>query len=507
MSLRIKFLSLLVGLPSICLALFLYFAYTTFVEDKILSVYEKQFQQLNFANINLFEKSATGEVENLLMGRFGFLAGQEGFETLMLVTGQGKVVRAAQAKAESKNLEEIIGFKAFQKLQEQNTMEGSFEAKDIEGEPSLYAYIKSGDEKRNLILLLSTELKGATRATMLFFLKSISALLALVGVSIIVSLYFSKSVTASIARLSQAMRAFGEGEADIPLPQTKSNDEIGRMANSFMSMKKQIVTLMESETEKAGIETEMRLASELQTRFLPSGTQVFANTRVAYTFEPAEYAGGDWLFYFRKENYLFMIVADATGHGLMSAMLTAVSRSAISLAEDAASTPSECLKLLNKAIFSSAQNKLNMTMFIGALDINTGLVKYSSAAHEEPYVFPATGEKVKPSSIETLASPAGKRLGETGHVTYHESEFQLKDGDTLLLYTDGLTDLKNPQDESLTERTLLRIVTKNINANQNQKDIISWIDTAVKEHRKDAHLVDDLSYMAVQWKKPLEQNL
>lgn len=505
MSLRFKFLSLLVGLPSLCLALFLYFAYTTFVEDKILSVYEKQFQQLNFANLNLFEKSESGEVEKLLLEKFDFLAGQEGFETLMLVSGQGKIVRAAQAKAEGRSLDDIIGYQAFQKLQEVSTMEGSFEAKDMEGERSLYAYIKSGDEKRNLILVLSTELKGATRATMLFFLKSISALLALVGISIIVSLYFSKSVTSSIARLSQAMRAFGQGEADVPLPQTQAGDEIGQMANSFTSMKKQIITLMESETEKAGIETEMRLASELQTRFLPTGAKEFANTRIAYTFEPAEYAGGDWLFYFKKDNYLFMIVADATGHGLMSAMLTAVSRSAISLAEDAASTPSECLKLLNKAIFSSAQNKLNMTCFIGALDINTGLVRYSSAAHEEPYIFPATEEKVKASSIETLASPAGKRLGETGDVTYLESEFQLKDGDTLFLYTDGLTDLKNPQDESLTERVLLRTVAKNITAKQTQKDIIGWIDAAVKEHRQGAHLADDLSYMAVQWKKPEQQ--
>lgn len=500
MSLRFKFLSLLVGLPSLCLGLFLYFAYTTFVEDKLLSVYDKQFQQLNFANMNLFGAETDA---NKLMERFDLLKGQEGFETLMLVNGRGHVVRAAQSKAEDRSLEDIVGYQAFQKLQEQSSMEGSFEAKDIEGERSLYAFSKAGEENNNLILLLSTELRGATRATMLFFLKSVSALMALIGISIVVSLYFSKSVTAGIAHLSQAMRAFGEGGEDVPLPETKSNDEIGGMAKSFISMKKQIGELMESLTEKAGLQTEMRLASELQTRFLPTGSREFANTRVAYTFEPAEYAGGDWLFYFTKDNLLFMIVADATGHGLMSAMLTAVSRSAISLAEEAASTPSECLRLLNKAIFSSAQNKLNMTCFIGALDLNTGLVRYSSAAHEEPYIFPATDEKVKASGIETLGSPAGKRLGEAADVTYVESEFQLNEGDTLFLYTDGLTDLKSPQNESLTERNLLRAIAKNIHSKQDPIDIINWINKSVADHRQDAHLADDLSYMAVQWRKPI----
>jgi serine phosphatase RsbU (regulator of sigma subunit) len=500
MSLRFKFLSLLVGLPSLCLGLFLYFAYNTFVEDKLLSIYDKQFQQLNFASMNLF---GAEQDPNKMTERFDFLKGQEGFQTLMLVNNRGQVVRSAQQKVVDLSLEEIIGSQAFQKLQEQSAMEGSFEAKDIENERSLYAFSKSGEENNNLILLLSTELKGATRATMLFFLKSISALMALIGISIVVSLYFSKSVTSGISGLSLAMRAFGEGGEDVPLPiSSNANDEIGGMAKSFSAMKMKINGLMLSLKENAGIETEMRLASELQTRFLPSGAKEFANTRIAFTFEPAEYAGGDWLFYFKKENYLFMIVADATGHGLMSAMLTAVSRSAISLAEEAASTPSECLRLLNKAIYSSVQNKLNMTCFLGALDINTGLVRYSSAAHEEPFIFPATDKKVKSSAIETLGSPAGKRLGEADDVTYVESEFQLNEGDTLFLYTDGLTDLKNPEGESLTERSLLRVVTKNINVRQGPKDIINWIDAAVKDHRKGAHLVDDLSYMAVQWKKP-----
>lgn len=499
MSLRIKFLSLLVGLPSLCLGLFLYFAYNTFVEDKILSVYDKQFQQLNFASMNLF---GTDTDPNKLTERFDFLKGQEGFQTLMLVNSRGKVVRSAQPKATDRSLEEIIGTDAFQKLQEQSTMEGSFEAKDIEDERSLYAFSKAGDEHNNLIILLSTELKGATRATLLFFLKSISAFMALVGISIVVSLYFSKSVTSSISHLSLAMKVFGEGGEDVPLTETKLNDEIGGMAKSFSAMKMKIHQLMTSLKESAGIETEMRLASELQTRFLPSGAKDFLNTRVSFTFEPAEYAGGDWLFYFKKDNYLFMIVADATGHGLMSAMLTAISRSAISLAEERATSPSECLRLLNKAIYMSVQNKLNMTCFLGALDLNTGLVRYSSAAHEEPFIFPATDKKVKASGVETLSSPAGKRLGEAEEVTYVESEFQLNDGDTIFLYTDGLTDLKDPAGESLTERSLLRTVTKNIHAKQTPKDIIAWIDAAVKEHRKDAHLVDDLSYMAVQWRKP-----
>ena len=580
MSLRIKFLGLLVVIPSLCLALFLYFAVSTFVSDKATNLLETQFQLLNSANLYL--KDSLNIEEKFLSG-IQSLSKQEGFDSLLVIDTNGVIKQSNKANEIGKNISEVLGHTILNRLVSQTNEEGSFEERDFNGEKKLVSFLRiqpnflppadktivannaavavvepvtsttlTIEQKSHkalttvvhvkskalpsklpkkgavttttlpptttttttsttlpvpspaevkpvqtpLVLLLQVDKSGATRATLIFLLKSISTLVALVSLAVVVSIVFSNKLTFGIRSLSNSMLAFEKGDFDSPLPKLE-DDEVGQMAKQFGSMREQIKKLILEQQEKAKIETEMRLAGSLQKRFFPTNQYQTNGVDLSAYFEPASDAGGDWWFYFQKEDLFIFVIGDVTGHGLNSAMITGVSRSAFSLIEQKYESTSESLRLLNKAIFDAAKGELMMTALVGCLNLKTGELKAANASHEVPFIIPAENGDLKKSQMKILDTEPGPRLGEKSDSTYQEISIQLEDNETLVLYSDGLTELKDAKGENFGERRLIKVIGTDHYKELSSEEILTKIKTQALKHRMQTELADDLSFMII----------
>ena len=145
------------------------------------------------------------------------------------------------------------------------------------------------------------------------------------------------------------------------------------------------------------------------------------------------------------------MIADATGHGLPSALITASARSCFSVMHKLAQedpeftySPGAMLAYANRVIHDAASSKIMMTFFVGTVDFDEKKLIYASAGHNPPWLFKKTGDSFVLKSL--MAS--GQRLGEARDVpSYEEKTVDIAEGDMLFLYTDGLMEGKNPTEE------------------------------------------------------------
>lgn len=490
MKLRGKFLTLLVLLPSLCLGLFLFFAYNVFVDDKQASVLESHFLLLNSANLTLTLAPPTKVAETL-----SEIRKQEGFETLLAMDSAGRLLNEP-----TRSLESILGSHIFQKLIGQTADEGGFEARNLGDQKTLVSFLKIKSEPP-LTLLLTTPSEGGHRAALLFLLKAGCTFLALVSIAVIVSIVFSNKLTGGITALSGAMVRFGKGELDVVAPEIRTQDEVADMGRTFGQMRLQIKDLIVEREDKARLETEFQLAGDLQRRFLP--TEKFALPELEFQgyFEPAKFAGGDWWFYFQTETQFIFMIGDVTGHGINSAMMTGVARSAMSLISTDFGGTAKAMAQLNRVFCESGRGELNMTCFLGALDLRSGLLEYTNASHEVPYVLPAIDRDLKKKDFGTLASQPGPRLGENLLSTYSSSTLELQPMDLLFVYSDGLVELEGTEEQGLFgDRNLLKILGTNHQAKISASALMEKINNRISEFRGDKDLRDDLSFFAIKWK-------
>lgn len=493
MSLRIKFLALLVVIPSLCLGIFLHFAITTFDNDKKLSLLENQFNLLNSTNLFFLNSQKPENLSEAISN----LRKQEGFENLVVSTPAGKLW-----PEEKESLETIYGAEVYQKLLSQTSSEGSFEVKAKDSGSLLLSFLRVNTDNINpLIFIITTPSSLADRASLLFLFKAVAAFVALISIAILISILFSNKLTKGIKALSQAMTDFGVGKFDTELPSSNDDDEVATMTRQFQIMRKQIKNLIFEKEEKTKIETEMNLAGTLQKSFFPEPVFSFGGADFAGFFQPASHAGGDWWHYFQKDNLFVFLIGDVTGHGLNSAMLTGVARAAMSLISSSFVSPADTLEKLNQVICDTAGGKLMMTCVVAALNTDTGEINMANASHEVPFSLPPVDKDLNKNDLSFFISDPGPRLGEITSAKFKTSKFQINDGESMVFFSDGLLDTQNPEGKSFGERNLVKLVGKDHKVTLSSQDLMEKIRRHVLQFKSTAELIDDLSFFVVKWNK------
>jgi serine phosphatase RsbU (regulator of sigma subunit) len=179
---------------------------------------------------------------------------------------------------------------------------------------------------------------------------------------------------------------------------------------------------------------ELRLASELQRSILPRGTPSGSPVNLARKYVPYQYIGGDFYdFVTLDAGRLGLVIADACGHGIAAAFLTAMFKSAFGLFAAAGESPSHTFARLNRELARTLMADNFMSAFYAVLDGATGQLTYCSAGHPPQLLFRASGEVVELSSVGFL-------LGSVEETRYADGELTMEPGDRLLLYTDGLVE-------------------------------------------------------------------
>lgn len=196
---------------------------------------------------------------------------------------------------------------------------------------------------------------------------------------------------------------------------------------------------------KERMESELRIATDIQMGFLPrEGLEAANDSAVIETrayIRPAREVGGDFYDYFRiGEDKLFFALGDVSDKGIPAALFMAVTMTLLKGKMSPGMTPGELLTSVNRELYKD-DSTMFATIFCGVLDVGTGSLLYSDGGHCPPYLVRESGD------VEQLKGKKGLPLGVMDDMIYADNEVVLGWGDRLVLYTDGITEAEDRQQE------------------------------------------------------------
>lgn len=270
------------------------------------------------------------------------------------------------------------------------------------------------------------------------------------------------------------------------------------------TLKKSIDDLRESKEAKANqnrlidIDKELDVAKNIQSSIIPHSFKPFndnKNFEIIGTMLPARRIGGDFFDFFPLgDHHLGFSIADVSGKGVPAALFMTMSRGLLRALGQKTSSTDECLRQLNELLVLENTSSMFVTSFYGILDINTGEVNFSNAGHNPPCIISPTGE------ITEIGRAQGIALGVTTELDLYKQNFvKLKTNDTLLLYTDGVTEAMNMQRELFGEERLLAFLRKN--GSSTLSDLINNLVNEVESFANGAEQADDITLLAIRYKK------
>ncbi|MDR3608470.1 MAG: SpoIIE family protein phosphatase [Oligoflexia bacterium] len=360
----------------------------------------------------------------------------------------------------------------------------------------LGGYSKPGFD---LVVLTRANWKQAMRASYALTEKFILLGCMAVGLGIIFVIFFSKSLTAPINRLYEATREVAAGNFDIDI-RPSERDEIGALTSSFNVMSSKVRELLKDSVDKAILEKEIDIASTVQRTLIPSNSFDGNGVQIRAQYQSASSCGGDWWGQFLIDGKLVVGIADATGHGLSSALITASARSCFSMIQrmveqdpTIAISPATMLDYANRVIFDCANGNIMMTFFMAVIDLNAGQMVYANAAHNPPWLMKRGESGYKLNSLVST----GMRLGEGLEIAepLQDKSIDIGAGDVLFLYTDGLTEGKNLADEMFGKKRVRKLVEANVAAGPDS--VISAIMGDFMAHNEGKALDDDVTVIAM----------
>ena len=291
-------------------------------------------------------------------------------------------------------------------------------------------------------------------------LKGTAGLLAVSSVFLLsfVIVLISRSISGPLRAMAKATEEMAQGNLDAPVPAVKSHDEVGILADSFRqmgeSLKKYIRDLTETTAAKERIESELSIAHDIQMSILRKTFPAFPDRKEfdIYAFiEPARKVGGDFYdFFFIDDTHLCFVIADVSGKGVPSALLMAETKTLIKITARGSKSPDQILYNVNNELCRDNDTGMFVTIFVGILDTATGEVLYSNGGHNPPLTIGRDGK------AEFLRVSPGLVAGVWENFEYVTDRLVLKEGETLFMYTDGVTEAMNPADELFSEERLLR---------------------------------------------------
>jgi sigma-B regulation protein RsbU (phosphoserine phosphatase) len=211
--------------------------------------------------------------------------------------------------------------------------------------------------------------------------------------------------------------------------------------------------MQKEHSQLESLKSDLAVASEIQQAILPRVFPPFADLTdkldIAASMSPAKDVGGDFYDFFRiDEDRIGFVIADVSGKGIPAAIFMAVSRTLIRATGISGGKPSDCITYSNKLLSDDSVDCMFVTVFYGILDLKTGEIMYCNAGHNPPYILKSNGE------VKALPMAEDPMVGAIEGVVFHEATAQLEQGDSLLMFTDGVTEAMNVNNEEFGEERL-----------------------------------------------------
>jgi sigma-B regulation protein RsbU (phosphoserine phosphatase) len=326
--------------------------------------------------------------------------------------------------------------------------------------------------------------------------------LFLFTLSILSGIWVANQLSDPIMRLSKYAENiidenlnYKAGIEDILKDILKRKDEIGRLAQSFNVMEKKldtyILNLKETTAAKEKIESELKVAHNIQMGFLPKKLEKdkVKDIDLAAIMYPAKEVGGDLYDYFIFDDKLFFIIGDVSGKGVPAALFMSTTITFFRAFAPGCKTPSEIVGKMNNEIFQINESMTFVTLICGSYNLKTGEMLFTNAGHLPPYILKDNGEIIK------VDLPNGIVVGVFKDFEYIDSQLKLLKNDTIVFYTDGITEAFNSKEELFGHNRLENLL-KEANVNSSEA-LLKIITNKIFDYSKGIPQADDITVLTL----------
>ena len=257
---------------------------------------------------------------------------------------------------------------------------------------------------------------------------------------------------------------------------------------------RQMLELQDSITKKSSrIETELDLATQIQADMLPCTLPAFPDhehLKLKAVNYPAKEVGGDFYDYFRvDEDHVAVVMADVSGKGVGAALFMMISKTVIKNQLQMGLSPAKAMTNANEQLCENNTAGLFVTVWAGVYEVSTGRLTYVNAGHNPPVVIK------KDSASAYHKGKTGLVLAGMDGIVYKEAELQLQSGDELFLYTDGVTEATNKNDELFGEDRLLACLETH--RDRETEEQLSAVMDAISSFTAGAEQFDDITMLCL----------
>lgn len=288
---------------------------------------------------------------------------------------------------------------------------------------------------------------------------------------------------------------------------TSDDTEVGNLARSYISMVEDLETyitnLKKVTAEKERINAELSLASDIQANMLPCIFPAFPEYDefdIFASMTPAKEVGGDFYdFFMTDKNHMAFVMADVSGKGVPAALFMVIAKTLIKNYAQMGQEPEQVFTTANRMLCDSNDAGLFVTAWIGILDLETGVLKYANAGHNPPLIKKSGGQ------FEYLRSRSGFVLAGLETTKYKQSEMVLNPGDRIFLYTDGVTEATNGENQLYGEDRLETFL--NEYQSETAQEILVHLQNDIDGFVKEAPQFDDITMLMFDYKKKIKPDM
>ncbi len=273
-------------------------------------------------------------------------------------------------------------------------------------------------------------------------------------------------------------------------------DDLSRTIEKAIEQVRYIRESQQEHNQLESIKNDLAIAGEIQQTILPRSFPPFPELTevvdIYASMTPAKDVGGDFYDFFQiDDERIGLVIADVSGTGLPASLFIAVSRTLLRATALRGVSSAECLTYANKLLCKESLDSMFVTVFYGIYHYKTGMMDYTNAGHNPPYLL--RGGR----TVECLPVASNFVVGVFDDIEFESNTLTFGIGDTLLLYTDGVTEAFNDRREQFSESNLQDILAS-MHESSSAKEVVTSVLQSVKTFSGDYPQSDDITLLSLQ---------
>lgn len=345
-------------------------------------------------------------------------------------------------------------------LQLQNSRSGNVKisSSSVYGKPVIFFYAMIPDLNWGMCIVFLQE--NFFKPLKDFYMQSAQIMLLFLLILFVIISFICRRSTQPLLNLSQIALQYGNGDFSAELPERKSSDEIGIMTTAFHNMRDNLLEHIEMVKAAAADmqknESELTIARNIQKSVLPVDFPAHPVFEVCASMESSLKVGGDFYdFFFINKDKFAVVVADVSGKGIPAALYMMTAKTLIKNTVKSGKNIADAFASVNNDLCNGNQTNMFVTAFLAVLNLKTGVLEYVNAGHNPPFYYDNNGYHLMPVTRNIV-------LGGMENMLYKAESLQMKAGERLFLYTDGVTEAENKNHQFYGENRLEKVLSQDL---------------------------------------------